>query len=106
MSAAGTPAAVGASHTGIIGPRTAARQAGVARTHSDAITSGGPATKRDRLHLCSEESRNARSPTLSLLIAVAERPCVGHRTSGSAHTVGALRPSCMTGRFSYPGGNE
>lgn len=46
------------------------------------------------------------SSTLSLLIAVAERPCVGHRTSGSAHTVGALRPSCMTGRFSYPGGNE
>ena len=47
MSAAGTPAAVGASHTGIIGPRTAALQAGVARMHSDAITSGGPAAKRD-----------------------------------------------------------
>jgi Protein of unknown function (DUF664) len=29
----------------------------------------------------------AGSPPLSLLIAVADRPCVGHRTSGSAHAI-------------------
>jgi hypothetical protein len=103
MSAAGTPAAVGASHTGIIGPRTAARQAGVARTHSDAITSGGPATKRDRLHLSSEESRHARSPNRrglqpGFVVRVAER-----RLPSSARARCLVGSRCRIGRESRAG---